>query len=660
MSKQHRSRLPVFISVIGLLFFLVYKGNGQDIVQRNLLHQYSKEQVSSALILYDKWRPFPRNEAEWKERLPDSIRQQIIGIGEKQLHQPFAALPATLFLEFQRNGNRTNYEKVSFEKRSQLFSLVLAESIEQKGRFTDAIVNGVWSLCEESFWGVPAHYYLQKAGIGLPDVQDPSVDLFASETAEVLALTDYFVGPQLDSASPLLRKRIYYEVNRRILVPLEKDSIAYSYLGAGKRDAPVNNWNAWVISNWMISLLLLEKDESRRVKELMHGMGLLDNYINGLGEDGAVDEGPSYWFGGAGRLFDGLTMLESATGGKVNIYQAPVIRLLGSYIAKMHIAGNYFINIADASPTIGADGLLIYRVGKSIRDADTRDFGAWAFHHIDDGDFFTKDFSKPRIVWNLLALKECAADNPGTAPAAKEVWFPNLQLMAASSGKGLFVASHAGHNGESHNHNDVGDVMVYSDGKPAIIDVGFGTYNKKTFSKDRYDLWYLNSAHHNLPVINGSQQAAGRKFGAREVYYRTGADKAELQMDIAPSYPQEAGVKKWDRTVLLDKSRNELTIRDEYVLERRSGDLTQTFMTVCEADLSRVGQILFKVPGGRSVQLDYDPKTWEVKKELMETSAPDEKRIADNWSNRPIWRLLLVNKTKDKRGVFRYLLKQLP
>ncbi|MHA4809451.1 alpha/beta fold hydrolase [Flavitalea flava] len=654
---------PVFISGLSVILFILYPGNkvnGQDIVQRNLLHRFSKEQVSAALLPYDKWRPFPRNAQEWKERLPDSIRLRIIGIGEKQMHDPFAALPATLYLEFQRNGNRTNYEKVSFEKRSQLFSLVLAESMEQKGRFTDAIINGVWSLCEESFWGVPAHYYLQKAGIGLPDVQDPSVDLFASETAEVLALTDYFVGPQLDSASPLLRKRIYYEVNKRILAPLEKDSIAYSYLGAGKRDAPVNNWNAWVISNWMISLLLLEKEEPRRLKELMHGMGLLDNYINGLGGDGAVDEGPSYWFGGAGRLFDGLTMLESATGGKVNIYQEPVIRLLGSYIAKMHVAGNYFINIADASPTIGADGLLIYRVGKSIQDPDTRDFGAWAYHHLDDGDFFSKDFSKPRIVWNLLTLKECAASNPAAAPAAKEVWFPDLQLMAGSTGKGLFVASHAGHNGESHNHNDVGDVLLYSDGEPVLIDVGFGTYNKKTFSKDRYDLWYLNSAHHNLPLINGVQQAAGRKFGASGVRFHSGTDKMELQMDIASAYPQDAGVKKWNRTVLLDKLRNELSIHDEYILDSRSGILSQTFMTVCAADLSQPGRILFKVPGGRSVQMDYDAKAWDIKKELMETNEPDEKRIADNWGNRQIWRLLLVNKTREKKGAFRYLLKQEP
>jgi hypothetical protein len=48
-----------------------------------------------------------------------------------------------------------------------------------------------------------------------------------------------------------------------------------------------------------------------------------------------------------------------------------------------------------------------------------------------------------------------------------------------------------------------------------------------------------------------------------------------------------------------------------------------------------------------------------MKKELMETSQPDEKRIADNWNHRPIWRLLLVNKNQEVTGRFQYKVKQL-
>jgi hypothetical protein len=60
---------------------------------------------------------------------------------------------------------------------------------------------------------------LQKAGAGLPDVTEPVVDLFAAETASLLAWTDYLVGPQLGSINKLLRPRVQHEMQRRILVP---------------------------------------------------------------------------------------------------------------------------------------------------------------------------------------------------------------------------------------------------------------------------------------------------------------------------------------------------------------------------------------------------------------------------------------------------------
>src|SRR6476469_5494435 len=323
---------------------------------RNLLSHFSKEEIAQSLIPLSQWHPFPKTAKEWRDIMPDTIRQKIIAQAEEYSTTPFPSLPASLMLEYVRTGNRSNYEAVSFQKRDQLFTLVLAEAVEQKGRFINAVTDGIWSICEESFWGVPAHLGLQKAGVGLSDVEDPVVDLFSAETAATLALADYLTGSELDTVSPLLRKRIYYEVNRRIFTPLEKESNRYWYFGER-----TNNWNPWITSNWMISLLLLEKNEQRRASELHHAMTLTDIYINSLGEDGACDECPGYWFAAVGRLFDMLTVIENATGGHINIFKEPYIKLLASYIYKTHIAGNYFISVADAAPVIQPDGLMLYR-----------------------------------------------------------------------------------------------------------------------------------------------------------------------------------------------------------------------------------------------------------------------------------------------------------
>jgi enterochelin esterase-like enzyme len=652
MKLNWKYPLLVFIACI----FNYYLSLAQ-VTKRNLLSRFSKEQIAQSLLPAGQWKPFPQTAEAWKAVLPDSTIQQIIHDGEQYLNKPFATIPASVMLDFKRTGIRTTYEDLSFGKRYQLFSLVLAEMVEGKGRFTESIMNGIWSLCEESYWGINAHLYLQNDNSGLADVDDPSVDLFVSETAAILALTDYLVGSQLDAISPLLRKRIYEEVNTRMLLPLEKNSDRFGYLGGTDGRRVVNNWNPWVISNWITALLLLEKNETRRVQELHHALILLDNYINGLGTDGAVDEGPSYWFGAVGKLFDALNMLESATSGKLSIYNEPVIRLSGSYIYKMHIAGNNFISIADAAPKISADGLLLYRIGKAVNDTAMKDFGVWAYHHIDDNPVLSKEFARPRKLWNLLALEEVAAKQ-AIDPVLKDAWLESIQVMVARSANGLMVAAHGGHNAESHNHNDVGDVLVYSHGKPVIIDVGAGTYTAKTFSNERYSLWYNSTAYHNLPVINGVQQQAGKEFEAKQVHYTANDKKAQLQMDIGAAWPAAAGVQQWKRTVTLDKEHNRASVTDEYKLDKPATQLTQTFMTSCVTTISQPGKIIFDVPNEKPVQLEYDARSWEVTKEELLLTQPDEKRIADNWNNGPLWRILLNSKGNKKEGKFLYTISE--
>ncbi len=128
-------------------------------------------------------------------------------------------------------------------------------------------MNGVWSICEESYWGIAAHVGLQKAGKGLPDVEEPTGRPFyyRRNRACVMAWTDYFAGAALDEISPLIRSRIFYEVNRRVFTPLL--TAKYGYLGGGRTDVKVNNWDPWVMSNYLGAALLLEKDEPTRIRD---------------------------------------------------------------------------------------------------------------------------------------------------------------------------------------------------------------------------------------------------------------------------------------------------------------------------------------------------------------------------------------------------------
>ena len=271
-----------------------------------LSQRFPLEKLRDVLVPRDEWHPFPvASERDAWERIPESVRKAHITRGEKALGYVWPQATATLFLEYARNGNRSNYQRrVRDARRSALCDLVIAECMEGEGRFVDDIANGVWATCEESFWGVPAHIGRQKAGAGLPDITEPIVDLFAAEASSLLAWTSYLLGPRLDEVSPHLRRRIELEIDRRILTPnLER---SFGWMGFGRRGRRVNNWNPWINSNWLTSSLLSEPDSERRLASVARSLESLDNFIDPYPRDGGCDEGPGYWNRAGGAMFDCL------------------------------------------------------------------------------------------------------------------------------------------------------------------------------------------------------------------------------------------------------------------------------------------------------------------------------------------------------------------
>ncbi len=638
---------PILSGLLCLSLFVVLSARVvAQITHRDLLQPYAA-QLATTLVAQTSWHPFPQTPEAWSRLVSDTARAAIIKAGEDALRFEFKSIPATLTMEYSRTGNRTHYEKASFEKRNALWALTLAESMEGKGRFTDKILDGVWSICEETYWGLPAHLGLQKAGSGLPDVADPTVDLFTAETAAVLAWTDYFVGPVLDKISPLVRPRIYSEVKRRVFVPLQ--TAKYGYLGGGNATAKLNNWAPWVMSNYCTAALLLESDPTQRIDAVQRVMHYTDLYVDGLGEDGGCEEGPSYWTAAGACVLDVLNLLGDATHGSIDIYHQPIIRKMGAYIYKTHIAGKYYINIADAPAELVPPGAMIYRFGRAIDDTVMQSFGSWLVHTYPASAGTVEQFHRTRTLYDLLAANNCYQHLP-MEPAVARAWFSDIQLMIARDGESgaqsLFLASHAGTNGESHNHNDVGDFIIYIGGRPVIIDIGSGTYTARTFSGHRYDLWFNTSAYHNLPTVNGYQQHEGLAYTATDVQYHADASSSTLSMDLAKAYPAAAGLQHWLRTVRLENKT--VIITDRYSAAEPLHSLTQGFMTICRVDTSRKGMIVFDAGNGQHLNLSYDALSWTITVEKVDFGIPEEAGIREHWEGQPIYRVLLTAKKMEK------------
>ncbi len=240
--------------------------NGPELADRRILAGESDERrIAAVLEPARQWPSFPRyaDRGRW-QALPDDLRETATRNAQRSLGKPWNSLPATLALEYQRTGDRSHYEAQSFGRRKRLRDLVLAECIEGQGRFLDEILNGVWLISEETWWGVPAHLNLQKAGPGLPDVEEPVVDLFAAETGSLMAWTWWLLGEQLGQLSPLAPRRMQVEIERRILAPCRERN-DFWWMGLDPRQSrEVNNWNPWINSNWLTCALLPRAGRSPR------------------------------------------------------------------------------------------------------------------------------------------------------------------------------------------------------------------------------------------------------------------------------------------------------------------------------------------------------------------------------------------------------------
>jgi len=593
------------------------------------------------------FHPFPAaSERQGWDGLPADAKAALISAGEQELKAGWDVLPASSALEFARNGNRSRYEAMRDRRRRRLQNLTLAECVENKHRFTDEIVNGVWLTCEETFWGVPAHLGAQKAKVGLPDVAEPIVDLFAAETSAELSWILYLLEPELRQVSPLVPQRIRLEVARRVLTPcLERSDFSWM----GYKGPPPNNWNPWICSNWLTSALLVESDEKRRAGAIQKIVECLDHFLNGYADDGGCDEGPSYWGRAGASLFDCLELLYLASGSALNAFEQPLIRQIGLYICRAHIAGEWYTNFSDAPARVNVEGDLVYRFGRRLSDDSMMRHGAYAAfqggHAIPNSGSLGRELP---ALFDLATLRQA----PRGEALLRDSWMPGIGIMTSrvreGASKGLYVAAEAGNNGKSHNHNDTGNFIVYADGAPVIIDVGVETYTAKTFSSKRYEIWTMQSAFHNCPTIDGVMQSEGRQFAASAVSCVQNDEAAELRMDIAGAYPKEANLESWKRAVRLDRKRNQVEIHDDYLLSRVAKEISLTLMTPCRVTAEK--GLLLLADRARVV---HDPSLTASVEEIK----LEDPRLRSVWGDQ-IYRVLLRAANPAKQGQWSLIIRQ--
>ena len=489
-------------------------------------------------------------------------RESAIALGEEYLGFQYPYLSAADFMDFLKTGNRTDYEAKLFSKRLALDALVLAECAENKGRFSEDIINGIFSICEESAWQLPAHnsYMRDALQLPLPDITAPVLDLFACETGAVLACAYYLMKDAFDKISPSIKKRILFELQRRIFTPYL--TTHFWWMGDGKE--PMNNWTIWCTQNTLLSAFLTDTSEELKRDVLLKVCKSTDYFLAEYDNDGCCDEGAQYYRHAGLCLFNVMELLNAVTNGSfVPLYKNTKIRNIASYILNVHIDDKYYVNFADCSPVAGRAGVREYLFAKRTGNMEMADFAASDFKRsLPDSLLMAAENNLFYRLQNAFTVNEIKSYDTSSPIRRTDVYYPSTGLFIARDTR-LCLAVKAGGNGDSHNHNDTGSFIVYKNGKPMFIDIGVESYTKKTFSPDRYEIWTMQSAYHNLPSVNGWMQKDGSDYRSKDVSYRMEESICEIEMDISKAYPEECGLLFYKRHAILYKEKN-IIIEDSF------------------------------------------------------------------------------------------------
>ena len=462
---------------------------------------------------------------------------------------PWPQALASVFARYVRDGDRRQYEKAIDERMYRLSRAVVTAAVTDDPAWLDEAADGVVLMCELSTWSLPAHDDAHaRRGFVISDAASPYVDLWAGEVVAQLAVADHVLGERWDAAWPGIRERIRHEAEHRVFRPFETRDDLW-WLGYWRE---VNNWNPWILGNIVLAAVLLIDDVERLARIVGRALESLDRYVASLPEDGAIDEGVSYWWQGAARMLEVLDVVVRITGGALDALALPVIGESLRFPMRMQLGGDWYVNVADGRARIGEHEpwQVPFRWGSRLGDQQVV---AWASGGRRPGrPVAYADRGLPRLT---RALSDNAWRDavPAAPPLPASVWLPSVQVWVSRAVEGdtagLTLAAKGGTNDENHNHKDVGSFILACGGRPLLIDIGKPTYTAQTFSAKRYGIRAMQSGWHNAPAPHGLEQGEGPTFGA--VVVRAPEEgRPELELDLTRAYPLTDG-ERWTRSFRL-------------------------------------------------------------------------------------------------------------
>ncbi len=529
--------------------------------------------------------------------------RDVVPEGKRLLSQPIPELTDELYLDYSRTGNRTRYQRVLSQRHSRLPRLVLAECIENRGRFLPAIEEAIRAVCSDKTWVYPAHDRSLRNFKGLVT----EIDLHVAAVSWNLATADYWLG---DKLSPETRKLIRSELERRTFTP---------FTGMVTQGKPrlwwlttTNNWNAVCLAGVTGAALAIIDSPERRAFFAASAEKNVQNFLRGFTPDGYCSEGVGYWNYGFGHYVMLAETLRQATGGKLDMFARPEIEQIALFGHRMEIAPGIYPAFADCSVGTRPSVPLMAFLSRRFR------LGLNRFEQ--EGLLLNIGPSSSLFHLGLHGFSNSATETPAAKPRMPahplRDWFSNAGILicrpAPDKKRALAVALKGGHNAEHHNHNDVGSYLVVLGRSTPLVDPGAEVYTARTFSSRRYESGVLNSFGHPVPRVAGKLQRTGRSAAAKVLKTDFTDEQDTVILDLRAAYDVNE-LKKLQRTFVFSRDGvGSLTVTDEVEF-----DGPQSFGTavITFSDWKRLAPDRLQVGNGREavqVEITTDGPAFQI------------------------------------------------
>ncbi|MFR9502993.1 MAG: hypothetical protein SNH73_00895 [Rikenellaceae bacterium] len=493
------------------------------------------------------------NRKVWDKIAANPNFANAIKDAEPYLESGFPEWSDSLYSEFFISGKRTNGEIMLEAREDCINILILAECLENKGRFLPLIEYGLVDIAKQNSWVYPAHDYGQGNFLG----RRCSVDLAASTNGANYAIAYVTLKEKFSKESCEI---IYESLMRHILNPIRYTMVS------GKGHVwlrETTNWNAVCLSGVTTAALALLDDRYERAAYVHLAEKYSQNSIVGYPQDGYCTEGLGYYNFGFANYISLREVLYQATDGEIDLFKDEKIRNIAQFPVNIEIVNGVCPYYADCRWGVTVSPHLVNycsrNLGLGLEEYDNLEF-----------DIFSIDFAKTCMNTMPNSVSKSKPAEGGSSFKLRHYFDKSIVLVtryAADSECKIAASIKGGHNNEHHNHNDVGSYTVVVGDEILMGDMGGPfEYTDKTFTDKRYVLYkILSSFGHPVPLISGNEQRAGRQHEAKLVYKNFTDLKDEFVIDIASAYSKDARISKLERHCELSREgKGYFVLRDEF------------------------------------------------------------------------------------------------